>query len=350
MVKKFSRLFPLILLIALASCTSVRKMPHETFAKIPAFSPVVTRDCVEAGREDLRAMLDIQRTEAREVVEFWERCGEVYEPYLVQSPAPDRIDAMIDSLVEHYAMYSDKRSVRAELQGVNWPYGLQNMDLKAAEDSVSFAAAPSDPPAGLASRAWPRWVREAQEPRARIPRYNGEEQREWARIYSYNREELLTFWMSVSLTVRRQYAYLQAYETPTGSGASVASPDKRPSFPLPLIKDYNDRILRAFGTFSRFPVFRKDYDRFREVGGPDGCPVPPAESYAFAEGWSMLLFSRASAEQWLATARVGSDASQPVAPALVRQAGGGWFLLPAICETASRFSAVKATKAGCPVD
>ncbi len=330
MSKNFTRILSIIIMLTFCGCTTIRKMPHETFAKLSPDTQNVPTECVVAGMSDLRVMSQWQRAAAQETVEFWQDSTKVYKPFLVQSPTSDRIDAMVASLVEHYANYSDRASVREELLGYNWPFGLRNIKLKSTDNALGSIASPPDATPGLAASAWPRWVALARKPGGAIPRYDAEDMSEWYKIYAANREDILKFWLSVSLTVRRQYSYVLANETSRITRPVMVSPEKRPNIPLPLLDDYSNRMLDAFAYFSRFPVFRRDYDRFREVGGVDGCRIPSAESYAFVDTWGMGLFFRGQAAHWLATARVGNGSEQEVAPALVHQQGSGWFLFPII--------------------
>ena len=339
------------ILVLSGGCVSVKSMPFETFAKIERGTHALPPECLEVARQDMGVVAWWQENSAKSVVEFWEKMASEYDDFLDRDAAPQILDQRIGQLVERYAEYPDKQSVRVELIESAWPYGLKQCPIGAGYPAGAPIPATFADEGVRAARAWPLWVWGARVPADKFPPNYAGLATLWPAAYAAHREDLLTFWLSVNLTMRRQEAYLRM--TQGGEGRVQAGAlANREDCPLPILSGFEQRLFDLRGAFGAMPVVVRDMQCFHPLGsGADACPLVRSEVYGLGNAWTSVLFSKAQGVQWLATGRCRPGEPKPGPLALYMQEGIGWLLFPAIGYvrgSVTRYPLVEAKQAGPP--
>lgn len=325
--------FALLAVAMAAGCVTSNSVPYPEFAQLEPIPRVdtVEEKCVLLTQSDLHKEARSQRILAKDVLEFWERAGKEYEPYLADSRTDAALlDRQIAALVARYATCSDKASVAAELSDMDWPNGLRNYQLGSGGEAPDRLAPPLLPDqSAMAVKAWPIWVKRTLAPQGTFPADFGELNRSWVGSYESYRRELRRFWLAVALTMDRQRAHWEMHREAGTAKEDIPPPAERDGAALPLDSGNDERLRQLRARFATMPLFQKDADRFRPAStGSEPCPMPRVEMFGRGLAWTAVVFSYASGQHWLATGRYGDPATEPEEMSLYRQMGYGWYVFP----------------------
>ena len=291
-------LMTLLPALLLAGCVSGTVGPVEVFSRVEGVAKNIPPESVAQVKRDLQDSAIYSERSALATIGFWEQMQEKHREYLVGPSNPEMLMEQIGKMAANYQVYPYKRSLNLEMAGLPWPYGLKNWRTPMMPGAQRGSVLAGDTRV-TAMQACPLWLERVTAAPASPSPGVGAELDSWLDTYSSRLPEIHTFWLSATLTMELQNAYVPRLGQDKNEEFRDQRLVERSTYRLPHLPVQTARLGHLDSVFGRFPAYQKDRARFQAVEGQDSWRLPREHLWGLYNIWSMGLYSKAGGYEWL---------------------------------------------------